>query len=151
MNHWNHVMFADLIFMKRLFASGIGRCQTEDLAVFPVPSSPTDVYFADFDDYRTARLALDRLIMRYVTGLTANEIGLRISYTTTEGERVDIMVQYLILHLFMHQAHHRGQISSMLSQFGIDYGSVDLPVRVPESDLDLYRLFADATLAVPTT
>lgn len=33
-----------------------------------------------------------------------------------------------VTHLFNHQTHHRGQITTLLSQQGIDIGATDLPV-----------------------
>lgn len=35
-------------------------------------------------------------------------------------------------HIFNHQTHHRGQLTCVLSQLGIDYGCMDLPVIVAE-------------------
>jgi len=32
----------------------------------------------------------------------------------------------LINHLFLHQVHHRGQATTLLSQFGVDFGETDL-------------------------
>ena len=32
----------------------------------------------------------------------------------------------LVTHLFNHQTHHRGQVTTLLSQFGIDPGDTDL-------------------------
>lgn len=32
----------------------------------------------------------------------------------------------LITHLFMHQVHHRGQVTTLLSQYRIDFGKTDL-------------------------
>jgi len=32
----------------------------------------------------------------------------------------------LINHLFLHQVHHRGQVTTLLSQFGVDFGDTDL-------------------------
>jgi uncharacterized damage-inducible protein DinB len=37
----------------------------------------------------------------------------------------------LLMHVFNHQTHHRGQVTTLLSQFGVDYGSTDLVVLVP--------------------
>ena len=33
----------------------------------------------------------------------------------------------LVTHLFQHQAHHRGQLTTLLSQRGLDPGPTDLP------------------------
>jgi uncharacterized damage-inducible protein DinB len=33
----------------------------------------------------------------------------------------------LVAHVFNHQTHHRGQVTTLLSQMGHDIGSTDLP------------------------
>jgi uncharacterized damage-inducible protein DinB len=35
-------------------------------------------------------------------------------------------VEDILLHLFHHQTHHRGQITTLLSQLGHDFGETDL-------------------------
>jgi uncharacterized damage-inducible protein DinB len=37
------------------------------------------------------------------------------------------------MHVFNHQTHHRGQITTLLSQFGIDVGITDLVAIVPDA------------------
>ena len=37
----------------------------------------------------------------------------------------------LLLHFYMHQAHHRGQITTLLSQASIDFGETDLVIITP--------------------
>jgi uncharacterized damage-inducible protein DinB len=33
----------------------------------------------------------------------------------------------LVTHMFNHQTHHRGQLTTLLSQMGIDPGVTDIP------------------------
>ncbi|MGD1950514.1 MAG: DinB family protein, partial [Leptolyngbyaceae cyanobacterium] len=33
----------------------------------------------------------------------------------------------LVTHMFNHQTHHRGQVTTLLSQMGLDIGSTDIP------------------------
>jgi len=33
----------------------------------------------------------------------------------------------VVSHFFNHQTHHRGQVTALLSQQGLDYGTIDLP------------------------
>ena len=33
----------------------------------------------------------------------------------------------LVAHVFNHQTHHRGQVTTLLAQLGLDVGSTDLP------------------------
>jgi uncharacterized damage-inducible protein DinB len=35
-------------------------------------------------------------------------------------------VEDILLHLFHHQTHHRGQITTLISQLGHDFGETDL-------------------------
>ena len=39
----------------------------------------------------------------------------------------------LALHLFLHQIHHRGRATHLLSQAGIDFGDTDLPELSPKA------------------
>ena len=51
-----------------------------------------------------------------------------------KGEPFRKRLSYLILHFFNHQTHHRGQVSTLLTQAGADVGVTDLLVLVPEDD-----------------
>ena len=33
----------------------------------------------------------------------------------------------LVTHMFNHQTHHRGQVTTLLSQMGLDIGTTDIP------------------------
>ena len=84
--------------------------------------------YDDFDALRTARSAMDRDILDWTTGLT--EAWLREPLTWTSG--VDGLARtrprrLLVSHLFNHQTHHRGQLTTLLCQMGCDVGSTDLP------------------------
>jgi uncharacterized damage-inducible protein DinB len=37
----------------------------------------------------------------------------------------------LVMHFFNHQTHHRGQVTTLLSQAGVDIGDTDLVVLIP--------------------
>ncbi|MEM6581636.1 MAG: DinB family protein [Pseudomonadota bacterium] len=39
----------------------------------------------------------------------------------------------LVAHMYNHQTHHRGQLTTVLSQMGYDYGATDLPF-MPEGE-----------------
>jgi uncharacterized damage-inducible protein DinB len=38
----------------------------------------------------------------------------------------------VLLHVFNHQAHHRGQATTLFSQLGVDVGPTDLLLLLPE-------------------
>lgn len=41
----------------------------------------------------------------------------------------------LVSQLFNHQTHHRGQITTLLSQAGLDIGSTDIPFVTPSETI----------------
>jgi uncharacterized damage-inducible protein DinB len=72
---------------------------------------PADELYADFGELRSARAALDRLIEDWSGQL----------------EERTSPAWILVTHMFNHQTHHRGQLTTLLSQLGIDPGVTDLP------------------------
>ena len=37
-----------------------------------------------------------------------------------------------LMHFFNHQTHHRGQVTTLFSQIGVDVGVTDLSALIPE-------------------
>jgi len=60
-----------------------------------------------------------------VNELTENHLSQSINYTNTKEETFEHNLANVLLHLFNHQTHHRGQITTLLSQIDVDYGTTD--------------------------
>jgi len=131
-NYWNHIMFGDVILLRRLAANNVAQLSLDDMAAFPTPKSPQDIYYRTLSDLAPVRRQLDQLIIRYCEQLTEIDCNQFITYTSTEGEPITKAVADITQHIFNHQAHHRGQLTCVLSQCGVDYGCMDLPIVVPE-------------------
>jgi len=131
-SYWNHIIFGDLILLSRLASNEIGPLNIADFNKFPIPKSPQDIYSHQLSDLKNLREALDELIERFCINLTEDDCENVITYTTTEGELINRVVADVIQHIFNHQTHHRGQLTCVLSQFGVEYGCMDLPVIVSE-------------------
>jgi uncharacterized damage-inducible protein DinB len=129
-SYWNHLLFGDLILLGRLGLNEVAQLSPSDFLSFPSPKSPQDTYFRNLEDIVVTRKELDELIIQYCNNLTAEECEGFISYKTTEGELVTKEISIITQHIFNHQTHHRGQLTCVLSQFGVDYGSMDLPVII---------------------
>ena len=102
------------------------------MSVFPTPKSPQDIYYRNLSDIAVLRKQVDVLIVQYCLNLTEEDCKQFITYKTTEGLPITRAAADITQHLFNHQAHHRGQLTCVLSQFGVDYGCMDLPVIVSE-------------------
>jgi len=131
-SYWNHILFGDLILLGRLASNGIAQLKLQDLAEFPLPKSPQDIYHTQLSELATLRQQLDELIIDFCINLTEEDCEKFIRYKTTEGDSITKAVADVIQHIFNHQTHHRGQLTCVLSQFGVDYGCMDLPVIVAE-------------------
>ena len=89
---------------------------------------------ADFAALRERRAELDALIAGWVPGLTPPDLDQALAYTNMKGEPGHRRFGSLLLHFFNHQTHHRGQITTLLSQAGVAVGVTDLLVRIPDQD-----------------
>ena len=132
MSYWNHILFGDLILLRRLALNHIARLTPQTLSALPTPESPQDIYCRKLSDFAYLRSQVDELIIQYCTNLTDDDCERFINYTTTEGESITKAIADVTQHIFNHQAHHRGQLTCVLSQFGVDYGCMDLPIIVSE-------------------
>ena len=135
--HWNHIMFADLIMFGRIADNRLGADYLQELATFPQPVAPTDIYYPELESFTRRRADLDRIILDWIRNVAAPAFDATLSFVSTEGNTVRIVACDLLQHIFMHAIHHRGQITCLLSQSGVDYGSTDLPVIVPEGSREL--------------
>jgi len=112
----NHLLWGDRVWMSR-FTGGA-----------PPWSGAGDEICHDFDELRSERARTDAAILEWAGIL--DEAWLRAPFTWTSG--VDGAARthpawVLVAHLFNHQAHHRGQLTTLMMQLGRDPGVTDLP------------------------
>jgi uncharacterized damage-inducible protein DinB len=84
------------------------------------------ILFAELDALRAARETTDQEIAAWVATLTEQQLQVGFH------DRLTFPLWLAVTHFFNHQTHHRGQLSALLSQQGVDYGTTDLP-WVPEA------------------
>jgi uncharacterized damage-inducible protein DinB len=81
---------------------------------------------------RAAQAAVDRRLIAVVEGLGADGLGRTVAVhrgTRIQRERMD----RLLLHLFQHDIHHRGQAHAILTRLGVaEPASLDLLVMQRE-------------------
>jgi uncharacterized damage-inducible protein DinB len=91
-------------------------------------ASPSQEVHADFEDLRAARRAMDGEIAAWAEALTDSFADQPFAfYSVTYGKNRVIPGWAAVAHLFNHQVHHRGQITTLLKQVGKDPGVTDLP------------------------
>lgn len=121
----NHILSIDLYYLDALERGGLG------MAV-------RDADFASVAALAAAQAVVDARLIAFCEGLDA--AGLAASVPTDRAMRgmVDERVDALLLHLFQHQIHHRGQAHAMLSA-----------TAVAPPQLDEFHLAFDSNPANP--
>lgn len=112
----NHILYGDLAFLARL---------TGDPE--HVPPLGVDLY-TGFQELMQARLDIDQRIVTWADTLTQTWLEKTLTYTSkVDGNTRTVKHGLILTHMFNHQTHHRGQITTLLSQMGLDMGTTDLP------------------------
>ena len=117
----NHIYEVDLYYVDALEAGGLGRSVYDREEI------------ASVAELAKAQAEVDMRLARFCQGLTPERLDEDRVTERREG-RVTEKVGALLLHLFQHQIHHRGQAHTMvhdagiappqLDDFHLDYGRV---------------------------
>jgi uncharacterized damage-inducible protein DinB len=101
----NHMVLADRIWMRRFTDTG------------PTYTRLDEILYDDLPSLTAARRDEDERIVAYVDALTEAEVEAPFSYRTIVGPS-DITQprRSALAHFFNHQAHHRGQAHSLVTQ-----------------------------------
>ncbi|WP_199286999.1 DinB family protein [Pseudomonas mangrovi] len=130
----NHIAVADTIWLHRFSQQEPSFPSLTVLSELPHPASLRQALAADLSGLREYRSRLDNIIEQWAAELTANRLSGDISYTNTAGVTFRRNLGALVQHFFNHQTHHRGQVSTLLFQCGVDVGVTDLLTLIPSDD-----------------
>ena len=78
------------------------------------------------------RKKLDAIIIAWAAELSPADLDHVLDYRNMKGVPQRKLYGSLVLNLFNHQTHHRGQATTLLSQAGLDVGVTDLLALIPE-------------------
>lgn len=118
---FNHLLLADRVWLARF--TGV-----------PVPEgfmgpggirSLEQELFEDFEELRRERVRTDDELSAWVQALSPDRLAGPLVFTR-RGQRQEAPLWWAAVHLFNHQTHHRGQVSTLLMQQGLDPGVTDL-------------------------
>jgi uncharacterized damage-inducible protein DinB len=118
---FNHILLADKVWLARfkglIAPSGF-------MAPGGIRSLDQELY-ADFEDLRRERALTDEELTAWVAGLTPDALAAPLVYTRRD-EKIESPLWWGVAHLFNHQTHHRGQLTTLFTQQGCDPGATDL-------------------------
>jgi len=122
----NHICVGDTLWLKR-FETVLKRYDAyAPIAALAMPESLNTFLANNFIDLKDRRVLLDEALLELTSLLTDEELLQPISYQNSKGVASKKTLFNLLMHVFNHQTHHRGQVTTLLSQSGIDIGITDL-------------------------
>ena len=101
----NHVLVVDRLWLGRIEGADHGSATLDR------------ILYDDFDSLRTARRDEDRRQIELVAGLGEERLAAPVRYRRIIGEGFEeARAGHILITLFNHQTHHRGQVHAMLTQ-----------------------------------
>lgn len=112
----NHLLYGDKAWMGRFTGQTIdGLTMGLDL-------------YEDFHELRRAREEMDKHILKWAMELTSDWLARPFQFTSKVDNRTRTLPTWaLVSHMFNHQTHHRGQLTTLIRQLGRDPGVTDIP------------------------
>ena len=120
----NHILLVDWYYLDGLEKGGRG-----------LPVFESEVPFPTLPDLAVAQMAADTRLVRYCDGLTEETLEDTVTLDRGAQGLHREAAHAVLLHLFVHQIHHRGQAHAMLAG-----------TRIKPPQLDEFFLAGDAPL-----
>ena len=117
----NHILLADRIWLGRFTG-----------APFDARSLDQELY-ADYGELRAERARTDQAIADWAASLRPADFAGELSYLSLAKQPRRTPLWLAATHFFNHQTHHRGQVTTLLKQCGVDPGVTDL-VAMPQPE-----------------
>jgi len=122
----NHILVGDIIWLNRFVSHPASSEALESITRLEHPEALNTMLFDDLESLRAERENVDEIIIDWIASLSESDMEDHLSYQNMAGEPQNKRVESLISHLFLHQVHHRGQATTLLSQSGVDFGDTDI-------------------------
>ncbi|MGX9419046.1 DinB family protein [Vibrio sp. WJH972] len=132
----NHILVGDIIWLSRFCSHSAEYVTLRKILDLPKPSGLNDVLCSDLVSFKLLRNNVDTLISDWLKNeVNVNDFLKNVKYSNTKGVVSVRNFGELLSHLFNHQTHHRGQLSTLLYQQGIDVGVTDFLLEIPEASV----------------
>ena len=129
----NHIMVADVIWLNRFATHPANFRSIEFLGNIEHPKSLDALLFSDLHLLQRERKHLDQAIIALTEETSEADYNHVLAYSSMKGIPSRKKFGFLMCHFFNHQTHHRGQITTLFNQHGVDIGVTDLAVLIPDA------------------
>ena len=111
----NHLLLVDSAFISHIEGKDHGL------------KSLDQILYEKFFELEEARIKEDKRLVDLINNLSEESIHKEITYNGFETGKNTHTINTILITMFNHQTHHRGQIHNMLSQAGIKPPQIDIP------------------------
>lgn len=112
----DHILYGDKAWMGRFIQMP-----------FQVTVIGQELY-QNFEELRAQRQATDQHILKWSQDLDPAWLESQFEYTSNVDSRTRFLPAWvLVMHMFNHQTHHRGQVTTLIKQLGYEPGITDIP------------------------
>jgi uncharacterized damage-inducible protein DinB len=118
-----HNLWADCMWMSRF-----GVCKRPQ-----VPIADSARLVEGFEDLKAQRQDFDQVMISWAERLSPSDLDGRLAWFSAAVARDMVKSKALIImHIFNHQTHHRGQAHALITRAGEITGDTDLPFVLPD-------------------
>ena len=117
----NHLLLADKVWLARFKGEAL---PPGHLGPSGIRSLDQELH-TDFGKLRHERALIDDELAAWVSSLTPERLAAPLVYLRRD-QKQQSPLWWAVAHLFNHQTHHRGQVTTLLTQQGHDVGATDL-------------------------
>lgn len=122
----NHLALGDRVWLKRFAEHPAGFTALAPLSAVELPPRLDQLAFANLLELSAHRAWLDQIIIEWAQSISEPELDQPLAYRNMAGTAMSKNFYALLVHFFNHQTHHRGQVTTLLTQAGRDVGDTDL-------------------------
>jgi uncharacterized damage-inducible protein DinB/GNAT superfamily N-acetyltransferase len=145
----NHIMVGDIVWLKRLGTHPAAHPSLEPVRRLEQPAALDQILHRDLGSLSDRRRQLDAVIRAWAGELSVADLDHVLEYRNMKGVPMRKLFGSLVLNLFSHQTHHRGQATTLLSQAGLDVGVTDLLALIPDEPAPIERGGSADDVATP--
>lgn len=117
---FNHLLLADRVWLARFVGVTV-----PDGFMGPGIRTLDQELYIDFEELRRQRALTDTELSDWIATLTPERLAGPLVYMR-RGQQQESPLWWAVAHVFNHQTHHRGQVTTLLTQHGLDAGVTDL-------------------------
>jgi len=121
----SHLLLTDRVQLGRFIGPAETVSYDSERKPIVIKSLDQELY-PDFETLRRERSATDAMIEDWTEKLSAEWLASTMRYhSMADGGDWDVPLWVAVTHFFNHQTHHRGQLTTLLKQFGLEVGATD--------------------------